>query len=192
MLELQRRLPSDRVSGTISFSATSTYQQEGSEVIIPCEITKHLDRPSLAASMSQDSCFSIEDHSALISLHATNSLDMTTDDIIPVVIATENDMSQDVATPTSPLDRQVSDPLPPNMIRQVLYGSSHFGGVAEEGERALLQRHRSLFTRGSHDRSHDSDTHSHCNSSLKRGLSEPSADSLPPSKVYSVMCQLSC
>lgn len=182
-LELQQRLPGDRVTGTISFSVTSVVQSEGSEVTVPTLISEHRDRASLLSSMSQDSCFSSdEDHSPLISLHAKEASqemeESQADDIIPVVIATERGVSHDEAMPITAhlshlfVERQFSEPLLPSTIRQVLYGSTQrmgvSGGGAEDGGHVLLHRHRSLFTR-----SHDQDT-----PSLQREDSDP----LPPSK----------
>ena len=151
-LELQKRLPGDRVAGTISFAAVGTLQSEGSEVIVPTPVS---ERPALLSSMSQDSCFSSdEDHSPLISLHGNHvspGVGVThEDDIIPVIIATDRQTSHSGAalSPHLVVDRQCSEPLLPSTIRQVLYGSALKGGVAgggaDESRHASLQRHRSL------------------------------------------------
>lgn len=157
-MELQKRLPSDRVSGTISLYATSDFQLEGSEVIVPSQVSRHPIHPSLVASMSQDSCFSAdEDHAPLIILHADTSQETQAqgDDIIPVVMAMETEAATSplpsherlelVSLPPS-MERQLSEPLPPSMVRQVLYGCSHLDSKGH----ASLSRHRSLF-----DRSHN-------------------------------------
>lgn len=121
----------------------SDFQLEGSEVTIPPQVLRHSTHPPLVASMSQDSCFSSEgDQTALISLHADPSQDQAQkDDIIPVVMAMDNNSSEHTAS--SSFLRQLSEPLPPSMVRQVLYGSSYLDGKGHTS----LSRHRSLFDR---------------------------------------------
>lgn len=199
-LELQRRLPGDRVAGTLSFSITSALQSEGSEVIVPAVLSERRDPPTLFSSMSQDSCFSSDDdHSPLICLHGTKGIfqemsDQQTDDIIPVVIATEQHHG---ATPAShPLvGRQYSEPPLPSTIRQVLYGSTQRlgaaggvtggvtgGGAVDEGP-VLLHRHRSMITRGSLPRERDQQEFTRGSFSRKRHSTErKQRDPLPPSK----------
>ena len=212
VLDLQKRLPGDRVSGTISFSVTYSFQEEGSEVRVPpqvpCDIPKHVE---LRASMSQDSCISVdEDHTPLISLHATSGrddVDSQPDDIIPIVMETTSrglpggadtptspleatptslsDAADSKATPPSLLGRQASDPIHPRFIRQVLYGSAQKVGPDSRG--SSLQRHRSMFTtrgRGhSTEQSHDQSTH-HASSVLVKGIHSQPASALPPSQYY--------
>jgi hypothetical protein len=152
-MELQKRLPSDRVSGTISFYISSDFQSDGSEVIVPPQVSYHSTHPSLMPSMSQDSCFSIEeDHTPLMTLHANTSQDtqIQADDIIPVVIAAEPEAADPSTAPS--FLRQVSEPLQPNMVRQVLCGRSHL----DTKDHTPLSRHHSLF-----DRSHNTHSSSH-------------------------------
>lgn len=141
----------------MSLCVTSDFQLEGSEVIVPPQVSQYPAHPSLVASMSQDSCFSSdEDHTPLISLHADTSQETQAekDDIIPVVIAMETEAVTEAVTGVAPppvlsMDRQLSEPLPPSMVRQVLYGCSHL----DSNGHAPLSRHRSLF-----DRPHDNTT----------------------------------
>ncbi len=193
MLDLQNRLPGDNVTGTISFSVSLSFQAEGSEVTIPRQLSATPKHVELCASMSQDSSISEDDHTPLVTLHATSDESNTqskADDIIPIVMATERATSREDAMPTSPIEtpptllpeatplgRQVSDPL---FIRQVLYGSSQkvWPGSRENS----LQRHRSLFTRRSLERSHDPTARHHPGSVLVKGINSEPSDMLPPSE----------
>ena len=121
----------------------SDFQLEGSEVSIPPQVLHHSTHPSLVASMSQDSCFSSEeDHTPLISLHADTSQQNQAqkDDIIPVVTVMDGHSEH---SSSSSFLRQLSEPLPPSMVRQVLYGRSYLDGKGHTS----LSRHRSLFDR---------------------------------------------
>ena len=204
VLDLEKRLPSDLVTGTLSFSITCTFQSEGSEVKTPPQPSHMPGHVQLHASMSQDSCISTEDdNTPLVSLRGVVGEDNAhsqPDDIIPIVMGTKKDVSQDtmVATPPSPLEaaptslpeatpspvmasfslgRQASDPLMPNMIRQVLYGSTQRVGPGSRGN--SLQRHHSLFSKGSLERPHDATTR-HASSVLVKGVHSQPSDMLPP------------
>lgn len=132
-VELQKRLPGDLVTGSIILLTTTSPQLEGSEVIVPSPALQQTERPMLLASVSQDSCVSMnDDHTPLITLH-TNTMHAPADDVIPVSIAT------DMAPPNLQLGRQTSEPLLPDEIRKVLYGF--------QGGHAPFSRHHSLYTR---------------------------------------------
>lgn len=213
MLDLEQRLPGDHVTGNISFTFTlRSVQVEGSEVTVPTQMSQTPGHVPLHASVSLDSCISIEDdRTPLVSLrgappqHHTHS---QPDDIIPIVTSATNELSQDEgATPNSPLEtsptslpeapavtptslgRQASDPIHPSMIRQVLYGSSQRVGPDSRG--SSLQRHRSLFTRASVERRMRSSLERegsgdsatrHSSSVLVKGIHSEPEGALPPSE----------
>ncbi len=138
------------MGGSISLSINTDLQCEESEVRVQSSGSEH---PLLMPTISHDS-WNGEDTSPLVSITGLHSAGANQNDhIIPVVVKDTGGVAPPSPLPSYPLfERQVSEPLPPSMIRQVLHGST---SQLRRDHMTSLHRQNSLMAKMSHDKDHD-------------------------------------